>query len=59
MDFRLAHPVVGIASKSAPLGKVKPNAVVAEAREKRSKHAQAYEVAKLRFIPLVPVRTGR
>ena len=43
-DFRLTHPVVGVASKSAPLGKVqsKPKAVVAEAREKRNKHAQPY-----------------
>jgi len=57
-DFRLTHPFVGVASKSAPLGKVKPKAVAAKAREKRSKHAQAYEVAKLRFIPLVASTYG-
>ena len=32
--------------------------MVAEAREKRSKHARAYEVAKLRFIPLVASTYG-
>ena len=54
----LTHPVVGVASKSAPLGQVKPKAVEHEAKEKRRKHGAAYAAMKVRFIPLVASTYG-
>lgn len=57
-DFKLTHPVVGVASKKAQLGQIKPRAVAEEARDKRNKHARPYEVAKLRFIPLIASTYG-
>jgi len=57
-DFKLTHPIVGVASKKAQLGQIKPRAVAEEARDKRVKHARPYEVAKLRFIPLIASTYG-